>query len=316
MSLLPSWHLTPTRQAILDFVADVTNPRHPDFVDRASRIAVFDDDGTLWPDCPMSLQCYFLIDQIQALAPKTPAVANRQPFRALLEQDYVSLQTVSKPDLLALFDEIHAGLTPEECAALAQDWWGSAIHPHLGRPVGSCYFQPMQDLLAYLTEHGFVPYILTSGSLDFARVAAAVCYGLPPERVIGNSPRTRLKFCAERADLVNLASLGSIAPPEEAVNVLHRHLGRRPVLAAGNGLSDLAVLRYTASGPGRRLTLLINANLPSPIASVNPAPASLMRRSPPGVLPADLPRGGLMVEAERDFSQPFPTVAVPLSAVG
>ncbi len=296
MSLLPSWRLTPTRQAILDFVADVTTPGHPDFIDPLDRVAVFDDDGTLWPDRPMALQVYFLVDQIQTMATKAGQPAYGQPVHALLEQDYSLLKTVSQPDLLMLLCEIHAGLTPEEVAELAQIWWRSALHPHLGQPVRSCLFQPMQELLTYLHSHGFVCFVMASGNLDFARVAAGCGYNLPPERVIGCGPRTRLEYRQGRADLVNLADYNTLVHREGKVSALYRHVGRRPVLAAGNSSSDLAMLHYTASGTGRRLTLLLHHGDSDPLAVV-PSPS---------VAPADLPRGGLVVDLQRDFGQMFP----------
>jgi hypothetical protein len=179
-------------------------------------------------------------------------------------------------------------------------------------------FQPMQELLAYVCSHGFVAYVMASGNLDFARVAAGCGYDLPPERVIGGGLRTRLEYRQGRADLVNLADYTMPAQREGKASAVHRHLGRRPVLAAGNSASDLALLHYTAGGPGRRLTLLLHDD---PRTSHDGPPhdssphdshqGQVSLEIPLSTMPvplsaADLPRGGLVVNLQRDFRQLFP----------
>ena len=51
---LPSWNAGPAKARIVRFVAAVTNPTSPEFVPPAERIAVYDTDGTLWSEQPLS----------------------------------------------------------------------------------------------------------------------------------------------------------------------------------------------------------------------------------------------------------------------
>lgn len=302
MSPLPSWKPTPTKQAILDFVAAVTTTEHPDYVGPEERIACFDNDGTLWCEQPLQIQFFFLIDQIRAMAAKTPSLSSQQPFKAVLERDIDMLKTFDKADLMVLFFETHTGMAPEEFQAIVKNWFAISHHPRFRRPFRACIYQPMVELLAYLRSHQFKTYIVSGGGLDFMRAIAADLYGIPPEQIIGSCTTTRL--CPDGAwlQLVKQAALQSFNDREEKVHNIYRHIGRRPILSVGNSDGDLAMLRYTAGDHRRSLPLLLHHD----DSDREEAYDRDFRLSPLTLSLTDLPRGSLIVSMKRDFAQVFP----------
>ncbi|MEE8639561.1 MAG: haloacid dehalogenase-like hydrolase, partial [bacterium] len=147
---LPSWNDGPTKQAIVDFVARVTTPGGEDFVAEAERVAVFDNDGTLWPEQPLYVQYVFAFDRVAALLPEHPEWEEQEKFRAVLSKDLGRLATLTQRDILDVAAASHGGTTTEEFKRIVGDWLASARHPRFGRPYTECVYQPMLELLAYL----------------------------------------------------------------------------------------------------------------------------------------------------------------------
>jgi phosphoserine phosphatase len=302
MTPLPSWNATPTKQAILDFVVAVTTPGHPDYVPPSERIATFDNDGTLWCEQPMQMQFFFLVDQIRAISSSAPELTTRQPFQAILEKDLGTIKTFSKQDLMTLFFETHTGMTTEAFQTMVQNWFIEATHPRFQRLFKHCTFQPMVELLNHLHANDFKCFIVSGGGVDFMRAIAEEIYGIPPERVIGSSTKTLLERQNGRLQLRKQAQLNSFNDRDEKVNNIHLHIGRRPILAAGNSDGDLSMLQYAAGGAGRRLPLLVHHD----DADREVAYDSDFRLSPLTIAMADLPKGSLVVSMKRDFAQIFP----------
>jgi phosphoserine phosphatase len=302
MTPLPSWNATPTKQAILDFVVAVTTPGHPDYVPPSERIATFDNDGTLWCEQPMQMQFFFLVDQIRAISSSAPELTTRQPFQAILEKDLGTIKTFSKQDLMTLFFETHTGMTTEAFQTMVQNWFIEAAHPRFQRLFKHCTFQPMVELLNHLHANDFKCFIVSGGGVDFMRAIAEEIYGIPPERVIGSSTKTLLERQNGRLQLRKQAQLNSFNDRDEKVNNIHLHIGRRPILAAGNSDGDLSMLQYAAGGAGRRLPLLVHHD----DADREVAYDSDFRLSPLTIAMADLPKGSLVVSMKRDFAQIFP----------
>jgi phosphoglycolate phosphatase-like HAD superfamily hydrolase len=255
---LPSWNDGPARSAIVDFVAGVAKEGGKDYVPPAERIATFDNDGTLWNEHPMLVQGYFLASRIKQLAEKDPSINGRQPFKAFLEHDFKTLHSLGKQGLAELFFATHAGMSDEEFAEIGRAWVGSARHPKYGCPFTEVTFKPQIELLGYLRENGFKTYIVTGGGVDFVRLISEQVYGIPREQVIGSSVKLRVEMKDGRPVLMKTAELGSFDDREVKVQNIGLQIGRRPILAFGNSDGDLAMLRYTKSGPGARLALLLH----------------------------------------------------------
>ena len=254
---LPSWRDTPTKQAIQRFVADVTREGSPSFVPPADRIAVFDNDGTLWSEQPMYFQLIFMFDQVKAAAPQHPEWRNDPAFKALVANDYRALAKQQKR-LQQLLAVANSGMTVDEYDRSIAAWLNTARHPKYGRPYTELVYQPQLELLAYLRANGFKTFIVSGGTIEFMRVWAEKAYGIPPEQVIGSSHVVQYQMRNGRPALVRGPKLDfDDDGPGKPIGI-YRHIGRRPILAFGNSDGDLQMLQYTASGPGPRLALLLH----------------------------------------------------------
>jgi hypothetical protein len=258
LDLMPSWSDGPARSAIVDFVARVTDPESPDFVPEPERIATFDNDGTLWAEQPMYFQLLFAIDRVREMAADHPEWRDREPFRALLEDDRKAMVGFTERDLAQIVMASHAGMTTDEFAAIVLDWLASARHPTTDRPYTSMVYQPMLELLAYLRANGFQTYIVSGGGIEFMRPWTEEVYGIPPEQVVGSSIKTAFEMRDGEPVLVRLPELWFIDDKEGKPVGIHRHIGRRPIAAFGNSDGDLQMLQYTAAGDGARLAVYIH----------------------------------------------------------
>lgn len=255
---LPSWNDGAARRAILDFVAVTTDEAGPHFTPPAERIAVFDNDGTLWCEQPLQAQVLFALDRAAAMAMADPSLAERQPFKAFLEHDLPAIQALGKKGVFEFASAVHSGMSIEAFQDEVRQWLASARHPKLDRPYTRIVYQPQLELLAYLREHGFKTYIVSGGGVDFMRTFAEETYGIPPEHVIGSSQKTELRETGGHLELLKLPELESFDDRAVKPANIALHIGRRPILAFGNSDGDQAMMRYSLDGPGRRLALLVH----------------------------------------------------------
>jgi phosphoserine phosphatase len=240
---LPSWHETPTKLSIAEFVAAVTDPDSPDFVPERDRVAVFDNDGTLWTEQPVYAQLVFAIDRAADLGhPTSLEKLHAGGMAALVE-------------LLAL---THAGMTTAEFDSLCRSWLASARHPRFGRPYPQMVYQPMLELLGLLDRSGFSCWIVSGGGTDFMRAWAADVYSVPEHRVIGSVGETEFRIGAAGPELVKTPKVQVIDDGPQKPSSIHRHVGQRPIVAAGNTDGDLAMLQWAAASPQRTLQLIVH----------------------------------------------------------
>ena len=254
--MLPSWNEGTVKTGIVDFVSRVTREGGKDYLPPARRIAVFDNDGTLWTEQPMQPQLFFLADRVKALAAKDPPLAQRQPFKALLEHDLATLHALGKKAVMELFAATHAGMSEEQFEDLATSWFSSAKHPKFGRLFKECTFQPQVELLGFLRENGFRNYIVSGGGIDLIRAFSADAYGIPREQVIGSS--AKLRFDSATCQLMKEPQLNSFDDREAKPQNIGLHIGQRPILAFGNSDGDQAMLRYVRAHPCKGLALLLH----------------------------------------------------------
>jgi phosphoglycolate phosphatase-like HAD superfamily hydrolase len=263
---LASWRDTPARRAVTEFVERVTTEGHADFVPAAGRVAVFDNDGTLWCEKPMPVQLGFLLERFAAMAADDPALAQRQPWKAAAERDYGWLGAAMTKHyegddsdaqvLIAAILQAFAGSTVEEYTAAAHAYLHGREHPTLGRPYPQTGYVPMIELLAYLSAHGFVSYIASGGDRDFMRPVTEAMYGIPAERVIGSSSGLRYRDDEHGGTVAYAAEIDVFDDgPAKPVRIWSR-VGRRPIIAAGNSNGDVPMLRY-AGGPERQALRLL-----------------------------------------------------------
>jgi phosphoserine phosphatase len=255
---LPSWNDGISKQAIYQFVKDVTAAGAPIFVPPAERIAVFDNDGTLWAEQPMYVQLQFALDRVKALAPRHPEWKEKQPFKAVLEDDFTTVIAGGEKALLKIVMATHAGNTAEEFTKIVQDWLTTAKHPKTGRSYTDMVYQPMLELLDFLRANGFKTYIVSGGGIEFMRPWTERIYGVPPEQVIGSSIKTQFELRDGKPVLVRLPEINFIDDKAGKPVAINQHIGRRPIAAFGNSDGDLQMLQWTAAGSGGRFCLYVH----------------------------------------------------------
>ena len=249
---LPSWNEGKTKQSIIKFVKDVTTAGSPHFVPVAERIAVFDNDGTLWSEQPMYFQLAFALDRVKALAPQHPEWKNKQPFKAALEGDMKTLAASGDKGLIELVMATHAGNTTQEFAQIVKDWLATAKHPKMKRPYTELVFQPMLELLDFMRNNDFIIFIVSGGGIEFMRPWTERVYGIPPERVIGSSIQTKFEMRDGKPVLARLPKINFIDDKAGKPVGINQHIGRRPIFAFGNSDGDLQMLQWTTAGSGAR----------------------------------------------------------------
>jgi len=257
---LPSWHESASRKAIVSFVSKVTTEGSADFVPLPQRIAVFDNDGTLWAEQPAYFQALFIFDRIRELAPQRPEWKDREPFASVLKGDLKQALAGGEHALLEMAMATHAGTTTDEFEAIATRWITTARHPKTGRLFTEMVYQPMLELLGYLRAHGFKTFIVSGGGIEFMRPWAERVYGVPPEQVIGSIIKTRYELRDGQPALTRLPELNFIDDKEGKPVAIQQHIGRRPLMAFGNSDGDFQMLEWTTSGPGPRFGLLVHHN--------------------------------------------------------
>lgn len=255
---LPSWRDGASKRALLGFVEAVTTQGSPDFVRPAERIAVFDNDGTLWAEQPAYFQLLFAIDQVRLLAGSHPEWAEREPFRSALAGDVRGLAATGEAGILEIVLATHAGSTPEAFQAAVTTWLDTGRHPGTGRRFDEMVYQPMLEVLAHLRANGFKTFIVSGGGIELVRAFAERVYGIPPEQVVGSSIRTDFVQRDEIGMLVRKPEIDFVDDKAGKPVGINRHIGRRPLLAFGNSDGDYEMLQWTTQGPGRRLGLILH----------------------------------------------------------
>jgi len=268
MALLEAWNDGAAKRAIDDFVRRVATAGSPDFVEPAARVAVFDNDGTLWTEKPMPVELGFILQRFATMAEANPELREKQPWKAAYHKDYTWLgEVITKhyqgddSDVKVLIGGLlkaFEGMPVETYQAAATEFLEHAQHPTLQRRFRDCGYAPMVELLRYLEANGFVNYIASGGDRDFMRVVTEAIYGIPAERVVGS---TNALCYTEDADCGSIAYLAKPDVfddgPAKPVRIWSR-IGRRPILSFGNSNGDLQMLQFTGGRgrPALRLLLL------------------------------------------------------------
>jgi hypothetical protein len=255
---LPSWNDGAAKQAIVNFIAAVTRDGSPDFVPPAQRIAVFDNDGTLWCEHPMYVQMAFALDRVKALAPMHPEWKDKQPFKAALDGDMKGLAESGEKGLVELVLAAHAGMTSEEFSKIVTDWIATARHPRFKRPYTELSYQPMLEVLAFMRVNGFKTFIVSGGGVEFMRPWTDRVYGVPPDQVVGSSIKTKFEMRDGRPTLFRLPEVNFLDDgPGKPVGI-NEYIGIRPIAAFGNSDGDLQMLQWTTMSGGVRLGVIVH----------------------------------------------------------
>jgi phosphoglycolate phosphatase-like HAD superfamily hydrolase len=299
---LPSWNAGPVKSSITEFVDRVTTPASAAYVAPAERIAVFDNDGTLWAEQPLYFQLAFALDRIKALAPEHPEWREQQPFKALLEGDARTALAGGHEQLEQILAVTHAGMPVDEFHALAAEWVATARHPRFGRPYAELIYQPMNELLKYLQANAFKTFIVSGGGVEFMRPWTERAYGIPPEQVVGSSAVVKLHVGPDGTPtLMKEAEIEFIDDgPGKPVGI-NRFIGRRPIFAFGNSDGDLQMLQYTAGAEPSFMGLVRHTDAEREYAYDRDSSIGKLDRA----LDEATTRGWTVVDMQRDWNRVF-----------
>lgn len=255
---LPSWNEGKNKQAILDYVKDVTTDGSANFIPVSERIATFDNDGTLWSEQPMYFQLFFIMDRIKSMAKDHPEWKNKQPYKAVLENDMKGLMAQGKKGLVEIAMTTHAGMTADEFEKSVKDWMATAKHPTKNKPYNELVFQPMLELINYLKANQFKVFIVSGGGIEFMRPWAEETYGIPKDQIIGSSLKEQFDIVNGKPVINKLAELEFNDDKEGKPVAINKFIGRKPVFAAGNSDGDLQMLQYAASNKYKNFELYVH----------------------------------------------------------
>ena len=257
---LSSWNDGDAKKSITEFVDRVTAPETPDFVPETERVAVFDNDGTLWTEAPVPFQAAFVFDELKRRAPTEPGLAADPMVQAALKGDVATLLAGDRHEgLLRVLALTHTGMTTDEFNERVAAWMSTAKHPRFGRSYDQLTYQPQQQLLDYLRDNGFRTYIVSGGGADFMRVWSDRVYGIPPEQVVGSTGTTRFEIRNGTPVLVKTMDYVFVDDKSGKPSGIHEFIARRPILTVGNSDGDQAMLEYTTiDNPRPSLGVLIH----------------------------------------------------------
>ncbi len=243
---LPSWNDTVPKQAIIQFVERVTKESSPDFVPVPERVAVFDNDGTLWPENPVPFQLAYVLDELKRRVPNEPKLVTDEMVQAALTGNVAKLMEGDHHNgLMHIIALTHAGMTTDEFQASVEAWLKVAKHPKYDKSYLQLTYQPMQEVLTYLRANGFKTFIVSGGGADFMRVWSERVYGIPPEQVVGSTARTKFELRDTGPVLVKTLDHAFVDDKTGKPVGIHQYIGRRPIACFGNSDGDQAMLQYT-----------------------------------------------------------------------
>lgn len=255
---LASWNDTKVKKDIIAYVRDVTNSSSAGFIPVKDRIAVFDNDGTLWSEQPFYFQLFFALDQVKAQAAQHPEWKNKQPFKAVLENNMGDLMKQGKTGLLQIVAVSHAGMTTDEFNSNVSKWISSAKHPVKKKLYKELIYQPMLELVKYLQSNDFKVFIVSGGGIDFMRAWTEEVYGIPNYQIVGSTLQAKYDYNNGKPAITKLPALDFNDDKEGKPVAIEKYIGKKPVFAAGNSDGDLQMLQWTASNSYKNFELYVH----------------------------------------------------------
>jgi len=255
---LPSWNKGAARARLVDFVKRVATNGAPDLVPLGERIAVFDNDGTLWPEQPNCIQFSFAFDRLKSLAHVNPDLKQAEPFRTVLEGGLDRLATLDADGIIEIIKATQSGMSTEQFSGIVAEWLDTAKDPRFGRVYTDLVYQPMLELLDYLGANEFKIFIVSGNGADFIRVFAEEAYRIPPEQVVGSNTVAEFRVGKAGPVLMKMPEVEVLSDGPGKPEAIERFIGRRPIFAFGNSDGDREMLEWTAAGSGVRFVGLLH----------------------------------------------------------
>jgi len=239
--MLPSWNDGKAKERIIRYVKETTTAGSPNFIPKADRIAVFDNDGTLWSEQPVYFQLFFALDRVKALASEHPEWKTTEPFKSVLADDMKGVMKSGEKGLMEIVNATHSGMDVETFKTQVEAWVKRAKHPTKKRSYTELIYQPMMELIRYLEANDFKVYIVSGGGIDFMRTFVPETYGIPQEHIVGSNGKVHY----ENGKIIKDGEINFIDDKEAKPVAIYYNIGKRPVAAFGNSDGDLAMMQYT-----------------------------------------------------------------------
>jgi phosphoglycolate phosphatase-like HAD superfamily hydrolase len=255
--LLAAWTDTP-KATIENWVKEVTDSSSKNFIPVKDRIAVFDNDGTLWPEQPVPTQAIFAIDNLKALAATHPEFLKDPVLKGVINNNMDPLKKAGMAGLMKLIYASHTNQTEEQFNNSVRAWIDTAKDKKFGKLYKDVVYQPMVQLLDYLRANDFKTFIVSGGGADFMRVWSEEVYKIPPYQVIGSYGD--LSFDTTENKAVIMKTTGDIFADDKAgkPEAIHRFIGQIPVFCGGNSDGDQAMMQYTSSSAYKTMCVLLH----------------------------------------------------------
>ena len=255
---LPSWRDGGVKSSIVEFVDSVTDPAGDDFIPVGGRIAVFDNDGTLWSEKPFYFQVFFAMDAVAARAETDASILTSDALRAAARGDLEAVLAEGERGILEIVSASQFDRSVEDFKTQARRWLATARHPTTGRSFVDMVYQPMLELLRYLRDSGFRTYVVSGGGVDFLRAFAEDVYGIPPYQVIGSIGNHSYAVVDGEPAVKKEPGVFFVDDRAGKPVAISRHIGIRPVFVAGNSDGDFEMLEWSTAGHGPRLGLIVH----------------------------------------------------------
>lgn len=258
---LPSWNDVQSKQLIISFVSGVTQHDGKDYVPPSDRIAIFDNDGTLWTEKPLYIHFSGVIAHMEQQIKADPDLAKREPYATVANKDseyFSQLYEHSEYETLAsqLLAIPFGGMTEKQFSAWGIDFLAKYKHPRFNVGVKDLVYQPMLELMRYLEANQFTVYIFTADESAFLKLISQKLYGIPPEQVHGTMVKHSFITRDGKPALIRDYNVSYVNNWDAKPRLIKHILGKKPIFAAGNSNGDQHMLQYTALNGG--LSLLIH----------------------------------------------------------
>jgi len=255
---LPSWHEGDAKSRILEFVEDVSDPASANYVTPADRVAVFDNDGTLWSEKPVYFQLLYALDRLAEKAKDDPSILTSDVLKAAASGDMEAVAKSGEEGLLEIVMVSHSGLSVPEFQADVADWLKTAKHPTSELAYTEMTYQPMLELLRYLRDEGFETYLVSGGGIHFMRAFVEDAYGVSPENVIGSAGKTRYEVVDGVPTILKDPGIAFVDDKAGKPVGIDSKIGKRPIFVGGNSDGDFEMLEWATAGDGPRLGLIVH----------------------------------------------------------
>jgi hypothetical protein len=255
---LPSWNDGDVKKSMIGYVESVTDSANPDFIPVAERIAVFDNDGTMWCEQPMYFQLIFTLDRIKEISAEHPEWVDTPPYSYVLNDDIHGVLDSGMEGLMTLLMASHAGNNTQEFKSIVMDWLSKAEHSRFNKPYNELVYQPMIEFVYYLQDNDFKTYIVSGGGVEFMRPIISKIYRIPYEQIIGSTIKTEYVYDNGNPKIIRLPEIDFIDDKEGKPVNINKIIGKKPVIAGGNSDGDLAMLQWTASNKYKSLCIYVH----------------------------------------------------------